>query len=60
MKKYVNFTTSLGFSQLVKHPTRVINTCSLLIDHIYTNYEETISKVHVCKQTLSDHLDIEN
>ena len=52
-----NFITSLGFSQLVCDPTRVTDTTSTLIDHIYTNLDENISRVHVCKVsiTCSDH-----
>ena len=40
--EWSNFTTSLGLSQLVSVPTRVTETSSTLIDHIYTNCEETI------------------
>ena len=57
-KEWANFTTSLGFSQLVKHLTRVTDTSSSLVDHIYTNSEENISKVHVSKLTISDHFEI--
>ena len=53
--EWENFTTSLGFSQLVCDPTRVTETSSTLIDHIYTNLDENISRVHVCKIAISDH-----
>ena len=50
-----NFVNSLGFDQLVCDPTRVTDTSSTLIDHIYTNSEENIANVHVCKISISDH-----
>ena len=56
--KYIewdNFVTSLGLSQLVCDPTRVTNTSRTLIDHIYTNFDENIAHVHVCKTSISDH-----
>ena len=51
-----NFVTSSGPSQLVCDLTRVTNTSSTLIDHIYTNFDENIAHVHVCKISISDHL----
>ena len=45
--EWSNFTTSLGLSQLISVPTRVTETSSTLIDHIYKNCEEHISRVHV-------------
>ena len=56
--EWINFTTSLGLSQLVKNPTRTTETSSSLIDHIYTNCEENISRVHVGKFSISDHFAI--
>ena len=53
--EWENFTTSLCFSQLVCDPTRVTETSSTLIDHINTNCDENISRVHVCKIAISDH-----
>ena len=54
-KEWDNFVTCLGLSQLVCDPTRVTNTSSTLIDHIYTNFDEKIAHVHVCKTSISDH-----
>ena len=54
-KEWENFTTSLGLSQLVCDPTRVTETSSTLIHHIYTNFDENITHVHVCKISISDH-----
>ncbi|MCG8093593.1 MAG: endonuclease/exonuclease/phosphatase family protein [Candidatus Thiodiazotropha endolucinida] len=53
--EWENFTTSLGLSQLICDPTRVTETSNTLIDHIYTNAVENISKAHVCQTTISDH-----
>ena len=54
-REWGNFTTSLGLTQLVNEPTRVTNTSQTLIDHIYTNTEENIQRVHVERLCLSDH-----
>ena len=53
--EWENFITSLGFSQLVSEPTRVTDSSSTLIDHIYTNCDENLTQVHVCKISISDH-----
>ena len=53
--EWENFVTSLGFSQMVCEPTRETATSSTLIDHIYTNFDENIAHVHVCKISISDH-----
>ena len=53
--KIPNFITSFGFSQLVSEPTRVTDSSSTLIDHIYTNCDENLTQVHVCKISISDH-----
>ena len=53
--EWENFVTSLGLSQLVCDPTRVTDTSSTLIDHIYTNFDENVAHVNVCKMSISDH-----
>ena len=53
--EWINFTTSLGLGQLKSIPTRVTETSSTLIYHMYTNREENILRVHVGKFSLSDH-----
>ena len=55
VREWGNFTTSLGLTQLVNAPTRVTSTSQTLIDHIYTNTEENIQRVHVERLCLSDH-----
>ena len=54
-REWGNFTTSLGLTQLVAEPTRVASTSQTLIDHIYTNTEENIQRVHVECLCLSYH-----
>ncbi|MCU7800226.1 MAG: hypothetical protein KZQ70_08805 [gamma proteobacterium symbiont of Lucinoma myriamae] len=54
-KEWLNLTLSLGLSQMVDEPTRVTENSSTLIDHIYTNIEENITRVTVCKSAISDH-----
>ena len=50
-----NFTSSLGLTQLISEPTRVTQASRTLIDHIYTNNEDTIQCVSVEKMCISDH-----
>ena len=50
-----NFTTSLGLPLLVCEPTRVTKDSATLINHLYTNSEETIQHVNVKQLCLSDH-----
>ena len=57
-REWGNFTTSLGLNQLVNEPTRVINKSQTLIDHIYTNTEENIQRVHVERLCLRDHYEV--
>ena len=54
-REWIHFTTSLGPGQLKSIPTRVTETSSALIDHIYTSREENIWRLHVGKFSLSDH-----
>ena len=53
--EWENFMLSLRLSQIISEPTRVTNTSSTLIDHIYTSYEENISSVRVGKLTINDN-----
>ena len=53
--EWENFITSLGLSQLVCDPTRVTDTSSTLIDHIYTNFNKNVAHINVCKMSISDH-----
>ena len=53
--EWSDFTTSLGLRQLVTQPTRVTDTSSILIDHLYSRNEENLSNVHVAELGISDH-----
>ena len=52
---WLHFVLSLGLSNLICQPTRVISNSCTLIDQSYTNREDKISCVNVCKLTISDH-----
>ena len=54
-RDWLDSMTSLGLTQLVNSPTRVTNTTSTLIDHIYTSNEEIILDARVSQIGLSDH-----
>ena len=42
-KKWQNLVQLFDLSQLVSEPTRITETTSTLIDHIYTNNQENIN-----------------
>ena len=49
-------TTSLfGLHQLINCATRITQTSATLLDHIYINYEQMVSKVQVSDICISDH-----
>ena len=49
-------TTSLvGLKQIIKDPTRITMTSQTLLDHIYTNRPEAITKAFVDDLSISDH-----
>ena len=54
-RDWLILSESLGLSQLVSQPTRVSNTSSYLIDHIFSSDEDNLSQVHVCQTGISDH-----
>ena len=54
-RDWSNLTISLCLSQLVCEPTRVTNDSATLIDHTYTNNEETIQHVNLNQLCLRDH-----
>ena len=47
---WLNFTLSLGLSQLIRQPTRLTSNSRTLINHIYTNREDTLSIVNFCNK----------
>ena len=50
--------TLFKLKQLIQSPTRICDTTSTLIDHIYTNFEDKISNAHVSNSGISDHFPI--
>ena len=54
-KRWMNMVTSFSLNQLISCPTRVTDTSSTLIDHVYSNNPSNIAESGVVKYTLSDH-----
>ena len=50
-----NTTALFGLEQLVEEATRVTKSSATLIDHIYTNNKQQVSKVKVVDSGISDH-----
>ena len=50
-----NTTALFGLEQLVEEATRVTKSSATLIDHIYTNNKQQVSKVKVVESGISDH-----
>ena len=56
IKNYSDMLFSLGCLPLVKFPTRISNTSSTFIDHIYTNNILEKNTTHTLINDLYDHL----
>lgn len=57
-RDWLNFTLSLGLTQLIESPTRVCTTSKTLIDHIYSDNPQNIIWTVVPQIGLSDHYPI--
>ena len=55
VKSYLQFCTMFGLTQIVKSPTRITCSSTLLIDHISASLPELISQEGVINVGLSDH-----
>ena len=55
IKRYKEFCSMYGLSQLIDCPTRITSNTSTLIDHILTNTQENISQSGVIDTAISDH-----
>ena len=55
VKKYKEFCTLHGLTQLVKSATRVTKSTSTILDHILTNSVDNIFQVGTLDIGLSDH-----
>ena len=58
IKNYTDMICSLGSIPLIKHPTRITQTSSTLIDHIYTNNVPDNINSCIILNDVSDHLPI--
>jgi len=57
--KWTEYMTSLGFSQHINEPTRVVEgKSSTIIDHIYSNFPSNITFIDVPRIGLSDHFPV--
>lgn len=56
--KWLHLQQLFDLSQLVSEPTRVTQTTSTTIDHIYTSNPENISECFVSKLSISDHFPV--
>jgi hypothetical protein len=54
-KSYKNLTELHNFKQLIKKPTRVTDTSSSCIDHIFVNKSEKVCQSGVIESGISDH-----
>ena len=57
-KKWQNLVQLFDLSQLVSEPTRITETTSTLIDHIYTTHQENIAEIFVAHYAISDHFPV--
>ena len=55
IRRYKEFCSIYGLSQLIDSPTRITSNTSNLIDHILTNTQENISQSGVIDTAISDH-----
>ena len=55
IKRYKEFCSMYGLSQLIDCPTRITSNTSTLIDHILTNTQENISQSGEIDTAISDH-----
>ena len=56
--KWLNLLQLFDLSQLVTEPTRVTQTSSSLIDHVYSSNPENISECFVPFYSISDHFPV--
>ena len=54
-RKWLDIVSSFSLTQLISEPTRVTETSSTLIDHVYTSNLSNIVESGVTKYALSDH-----
>ena len=57
-RKWLNLIELFDLSQLISQPTRVTETSSTIIDHVYTSHPENISESFVSHYSISDHFPV--
>ena len=57
-REWINYTSSLGLTQMINTPTREFNDTYTIIDHIYSDNPQNIIWTSVPKLSLSDHYPI--
>ena len=57
-REWINFTSSLGLTQMINTPTREFNNSQTIIDHMYSDNPQNIIWTSVPKIGLSDHYPI--
>ena len=58
IKDFMNLTYSLGCIVLITQPTRITNTSSTILDHVYTNNVVDDHKSFIVVEDVSDHLPV--
>ena len=57
-RKWLNLIELFDLSQLISQPTRVTETSSTIIDHVYTSHPENILESFVSHYSVSDHFPV--
>ena len=55
---YLDMLLDLGFTPLITKATRITDHTATLIDHIYTNVPQKITKAGICLADITDHLPV--
>ena len=55
---YLDMLLDLGYMPLITKATRITDHTATLIDHIYTNVPQKITKAGICLADITDHLPI--
>jgi hypothetical protein len=56
--KWIHLKNNFNMSQIVSDPTRVTNSSSTLVDHVYSNQPENVDFISVPKYSINDHYPI--
>ena len=56
--EYLDMLLDLGYMPLITKATRITDHTATLIDHIYTNLPQKITKAGICLADITDHLPV--